>query len=461
MVEVSTNHDIAAHKELVVRVLASNRLNKSARLTELFQYLCARVLEDDVQEIHEMELGHHVFGRPPRYDTVADNIVRVHASLLRKRLAEYFLTEGRDEEFRIFIRRGNYAPLFCPREPDEGITSLENGSEPPLSSSLPVFPNGVHTPSIQEGKTSDIASSSRRRGWTFWFFPALAAVLAVFLVVICLRLQKANTQVATLPSPFSSGDLGQFWSSIFPAKQETDVVADDASLAFYEEVTGHTVPIGEYFDRTYLRELTNGPDLAKNPSWLSQLLLRRQSNYADATMMWRMAEIASARGNTARLQFARDLSFRQAKSENLILLGTPASNPWIQLFESNMTLHWEYDSVEKVYYPVDTTLPDQKMQYKAVDNSKTRDGYATIALLPNLDGTGNVLILSGTGGAVTDAVMEWLREESSLAVLRSRLTASSGHGFPHFEALLRISKGTDRPRNVTVIAVRPPKSSSH
>src|ERR1700722_5334805 len=113
MVEMSTNRDIAAYKDLVARVLASNQLNKSARLKELFQHLCTRVLDDEILEIHEMELGHHVFGRPPRYDSAADNIVRVHASLLRKRLAEYFLTEGRDEKFRIFIPRGNYAPIFC------------------------------------------------------------------------------------------------------------------------------------------------------------------------------------------------------------------------------------------------------------------------------------------------------------------------------------------------------------
>ena len=293
------------------------------------------------------------------------------------------------------------------------------------------------------------------------FFAALAAALAVFSLVVCLKLERIKTPVASAPAPFTASVLGQFWGSIFPAKQETDVVADDASLAFYQEVTGRTVPIGEYFDRTYLRDLTNGPDLAKNPSWLSQLLLRRQSNYADATMMWRMAGIAAARGSVARLQFARDLSFHQAKTENLILLGTPASNPWIQLFESNMTLRWEYDPTEKVYYPVDTTSPDQRAQYKAVEGSKTRDGYATIALLPNLDGTGNTLILSGTGGAVTDAVMEWLTEETSLEQLRSRLSGSTANGFPYFEALLRISKGTDHPRNVTVLTVRAPKSSPH
>ena len=98
------------------RILATSYLSKSARLTELFQYLCMKVLDEDAQEIHELELGHKVFGRPSRYDTTADNIVRVHASLLRKRLSEYFLNEGCEEEFQVEIPRGNYAPIFRRRE---------------------------------------------------------------------------------------------------------------------------------------------------------------------------------------------------------------------------------------------------------------------------------------------------------------------------------------------------------
>jgi len=461
MVEVPTNRDVVAYKDLVARILASNQLNKSARLKELFRHLCTRVLEDDTQEIHEMELGHRVFGRTAQYDTTADNIVRVHASLLRKRLAEYFLTEGRDEEFRIYIPRGNYAPIFRPREAEEGVPSIESGLAQLPSFRATDFPATAHHVPKPELVPHAPANSERSSVRILWLLAALSTALAVLSLVLFMKLERERPQVAVTTTPFVAGALGQFWGSIFPAKQETDVVADDASLAFYEEVTGRTVPISEYFDRTYMRVLTNGPDLAKNPSWLNQLLLRRQSSYADATIMWRMAEIASARGNMARLQFARDLSFRQAKSENLILLGTPASNPWIQLFESSISLRWEYDPEGKVYYPVDTTVPEQKAQYKAVEDSKTRDGYATISLLPNLDGKGNTLIISGTGGAVTDSVMEWLSEEPSMELLRSRMPNSGTNGFPHFEALLRISKGADRPRNVTILIVRTPKTSAH
>lgn len=88
---------------------------QSARLRDLLLYLTDRVLDGDVDEIHEQEVGVKVFGRPANYDTSSDNIVRVHASMLRKRLEQYFASEGADEPMVVEIRKGNYAPIFHAR----------------------------------------------------------------------------------------------------------------------------------------------------------------------------------------------------------------------------------------------------------------------------------------------------------------------------------------------------------
>jgi len=100
---------------LAERVAASSYLNRSARLRDLFLYLCERVLEDGADNIHEHEVGHKVFDRLADYDTTADNIVRVHASMLRKRIEQYFANEGRLEPVVIEIPKGNYAPVFHKR----------------------------------------------------------------------------------------------------------------------------------------------------------------------------------------------------------------------------------------------------------------------------------------------------------------------------------------------------------
>jgi hypothetical protein len=453
MVEASINPDVKIQRELVERILASSHLSKSARLTDLFQYLCRRVLEEDAQEIHEMELGHRVFGRPARYDTTADNIVRVHASLLRKRLNEYFLIEGSAEEFRVEIPRGNYAPIFHRRSPLDIVSeSMVLGTAPELPD-----PSATHPMDINERAAKAAAQGTALRRKVLWFFQGLAALFAVVSVVLFLRLQHVKTE--SIAAPVLNGKaVNQFWASIFQEKAGADVVMDDASLGFYEEATGQSVPIGDYFDRTYLRSLAPGPDVAlHDPNWLHQLLIRRQSNYADASLVWKLARIASSMHSDAQLDFARDLSYRQMKSDNLVLLGTPASNPWIQIFQGELTLHWQFDPSGKVYYPVDTMAPAGEMRYKAVDDSKTREGYTTVSLLPNLGGTGNTLIISGTGGAATDAAMDWLMEEPSIELLQSRLPKPRAGALPYFEVLLKIEKGTDRVRSVTILICRPLK----
>ena len=369
--------------------------------------------------------------------------------MLRKRLAEYFRTEGRDEEFIIEIPRGNYAPIFRRRTPEE-LTALSPEATP-RSSALIATPM-IAAPSVAEIGQTDPARPDAPTG-KLWIAIAFALGFAILSCVFYMRLQHASA--ATASSTGLTGSVGAFWSTIFPANRTTDVVMDDASLGLYEEATNQSIPIGEYFDRTYMRNIVTGPGPAEHdPSWLHQLLLRRQSTYAASSLVWRLGQIAAAEQAQARLQFARDLSFQQTKLDNLVLLGTPSSNPWIQLFQSGLTLSWAFDPVSKAYYPVDNSTPGGATRFEPTDESKIRDGYATISFLSNLSGTGKTLIISGSGGTATDAAMHWLLQESSFGQLRSQLGIRSSGPLPPFEALLRFDKGTDRPRNLTLAICR-------
>src|SRR6202041_596048 len=111
-------------RQLVDQIASSPYFSKSARLRDMFVYVCDRVLDHDVDEIHEQEVGRRVFGRPADYDTSADNTVRVHASMLRKRGDQDFATEGSSEPIVIEIPRGNYAPIFRERPAKPAISVL-------------------------------------------------------------------------------------------------------------------------------------------------------------------------------------------------------------------------------------------------------------------------------------------------------------------------------------------------
>ena len=62
MIEAEVSSELRAKRELVGRVVSSDLICKSARLREVFVYLCRRrVLDESADHINELELGHQVY----------------------------------------------------------------------------------------------------------------------------------------------------------------------------------------------------------------------------------------------------------------------------------------------------------------------------------------------------------------------------------------------------------------
>jgi len=432
----------------VQRIVVSRCLNKSSRLTEMLVYLSDRVLDEDATDIHELEVGSQVFGRPPYYDTGADNIVRVHASMLRKRLREYFLSEGLHETVVIDIPRGNYAPVFQTRS--SSTYSLPEASLPE--------PSGEASRLQQPGSPASAAalSSPHRTTWFLWIPATLALVFAVLFGVFLVRtLRRDSGAVASAQTTAPLARL--FWSQIFRPNDSAQIVLDDAAVDFYQVATAHPVPLSEYFDRSYLRTVRQNASAAKlDPDLIESFILRRQSSYADTSLLWKFAQTAGMLKSNAEIRFARDLTFSQMKTGNVILLGNRQSNPWIQLFESNLSLRWRSDPARNIYYPEDelSSAADREHFKANAEAGKTHEGYATISFLPNLTGTGNVLIITGTGGTAVAAAVDFLSEERAIKDLHTKLNRGKNAELPPFEALLKIEKGAGLPRDTTIITCR-------
>src|SRR5580698_5554874 len=97
--------------DLIERVAASEQFSRSARLRDFLLYVGKQSLKEGCPEIHEQEIGAKVFGRPVTYDRSQDNIVRVNATELRRRIESYFATAGAHEPLIFEIPRGGYKPV--------------------------------------------------------------------------------------------------------------------------------------------------------------------------------------------------------------------------------------------------------------------------------------------------------------------------------------------------------------
>lgn len=97
-------------------VLASVLFSRTPRLSALLKYICERHFNGEENLIKEYNLATEVLGRPPEFDQARDAIVRVEAHRLRRKLAEYYHSEGAEQQLRITIRRGHYVPEFVSKE---------------------------------------------------------------------------------------------------------------------------------------------------------------------------------------------------------------------------------------------------------------------------------------------------------------------------------------------------------
>jgi len=267
---------------LIERIAASPYFNRSTRLKDLLHYLAERVLEGEAEEVREQEVGHKVFGRPANYDTTADNIVRVHASMLRKRLEQYFALEGASEPIVVEIPKGNYAPVFHPR-------ALPLPERPP-----------------------DVVIDRPRSNWLVWILAATTVLFAGTTLWVA-RSPRAPAAKTTRPI------VALFWSNVFAANRLTDLVVDDAAVGLYQELTGKEISLTSYFDRSYLRTLGDEPE--------AKLILRRQSSYANSSFLWKLMQIPEADHWREIPRFARDYSFRELKANNAILPGKFTQQP--------------------------------------------------------------------------------------------------------------------------------------
>jgi len=96
----------------VGRVTSSRVFANAARSQRFLSWVVEQVLAGEKESIKEVVLGIEVFDRAQDFDPRTDTIVRVEAGKLRKRLQEYYETEGAGDPVRIDVPKGAYVPQF-------------------------------------------------------------------------------------------------------------------------------------------------------------------------------------------------------------------------------------------------------------------------------------------------------------------------------------------------------------
>jgi TolB-like protein/Tfp pilus assembly protein PilF len=99
-------------REHLREVLRSAAFAGSKRAQEFLQLVVEHALADRADFLKERMIGAEMFGRPIDYDTANDAVVRVKATEVRRRLAQYYRESLKEPAVRIELPVGSYAPKF-------------------------------------------------------------------------------------------------------------------------------------------------------------------------------------------------------------------------------------------------------------------------------------------------------------------------------------------------------------
>jgi hypothetical protein len=436
-------------ERLLSRIVESPPFRRSMRLREFLAFVGNEVVLHGVEDLPEKQIGVAVFDRPSSYDTSQDNIVRVNAMELRRRIDLYFATEGRDEPLIFEIPRGSYVPVFRVRPPNQDHDPTEESiadSEP--ASELRADSTDRRTPELAASSAARAMRSPLVLAWM-----VLSLCLAGWAMTAEWRIYQAQ---ATMHKWRSEPALREFWGNFFRKGLAPEIVIADSSFALAQEILHRKLTLAEYLDYSYRATQPADPlstEARKQQERdLAAIFKRSYGSIADFRVARRITELETGMDGT-RLIYAREYAGHRLRWNNTIFVGSKRSNPWVELYEDRMQYHFrEADDGSPSAVIVDNPRGNEPAEYKISSDPANRTAYCIVVFIPNPTNSGNTLILAGSDSQATEAGGDFITSEDTLEKLRS--TLNQNQTIPYFQALLQISSFNGTPLGSEILSYR-------
>ena len=351
------------HAEVIAelnRILTDPKFGSSQRCVKLLRRLVENALANDQDALKERTLGIEVFGREANYDTNADPVVRMAATEIRKRLAQYYHDPNHVGSVAIRLVPGSYLPEFdfsgnreyVAHEPSETldvVTSLEKAAAPFLLSS----PETAIRP-----KAPKPAWLSRR----LW-----SACIVLTVGVLYL----------------SFPDLFQ-WNKYSPWK----LLSDYHRYSFWKPMVDSPAPVilciadvdvsgGTHIEA---RDQAAGKPSASTVSSdesadAGQTL---QINYLNSVAAHHVALALRGFGETTKLRPASKLTLPDFRYQSAVFIGG-LDNPWSMRMLSNLRFSLRSDPLTGDRWIQDAQNPSKRVWVEARNAGQVQTDYAVIA----------------------------------------------------------------------------------
>jgi hypothetical protein len=398
----------------VLKVAGSKLFLKSPRLKSLLLFVAERSLTGHRDQLTEFEIGRRLFQRGSEYVPTDDSIVRSSIRQLRLKLKEYYETEGHADGWTVEIPKGSYVAVVQPRE-----------------SPVPTQVDDVVSPRT--------LPSNRR-------ILLLAGALAASLIANALLLLRPIASVKTTPESMVN-------TLVMKSPNRTQLIVDDFAYVLMSNLAQREFSLDEYTARAYVpRENVPSHDPALLKLW--DLLGTRYIISLGA--MGTVDRVLRAVPDTSKIvvRHARNMAGRDFNDGNIILFGSKTNNPWSNLFEERLNFRMVRGKVPSFINV--QAKPGELERYSNPQDASINSGqgYARVALLPNMSGNGYVLLLTGLNMVTAEAAAEFVTNPKYLGEALKLFNARNAGDLPSFELLLRTSSFDTTPKDMSILAWR-------
>ncbi|MDQ2775276.1 MAG: hypothetical protein M3Y57_10230 [Acidobacteriota bacterium] len=399
------------------KIVEGPQFRSSKKCTRFLRHVVEAALDRRLDCLKERTLGVDVFDREPHYDTNQDPIVRGTAGEVRKRLAQYYLESGAEDEYRVSLPAGSYVPEI---------------HKSPLVQAAKAI---VLAPTTQEPQVLSPLKTSRSR-----ILPLSAAVAALSLIAAAVVLLWSGR-----------GDpLDRFWAPLLKSDQPPVVCMGQPQLYTFRTDTANA--LNTWFASGPARG-NAPPPLSSVP--LSEIVPMWQGYVAlsDTQAFARVASLFARKGKQVDLRGERSVSLTELRKRPSILIGA-FDNNWTLNLAGELRFHFEQDSQTHVQIIRDREKPSQS-SWKLIDpwpiTTNIHTDYALVTRVVNHTTEQTVVTLAGISQYGTGAAAEFVTNPAYFS--RALVNAPKNWERKNLQVVLSTTVMSETSGPPTVVAV--------
>ena len=404
--------------EQINRLVSSHALHGSESLCKLLRYLAKHAVDHPGTSIKEFQIATEVFGRSADFDPQLDSMVRVQAGRLRSKIAEYYSSDGLEDNIVVELPKGTYVLSFHHR-------SVSTAKSP--ASAV----NGTVSKESQE------KSPERRWGTEVISLSIFLAAAIVVIVWLMATRTAGPAGLASVSEPVPAA-YRVFWKGFTSGPEEPWVVFSNAAFIGRPE--------------TGMRYRDAARD-AGAP------ILDHYTGVGEVLAVHELDRVFGLLHRQIRVKRGSLFSLDDAKNNNLIFIGSPVEN--LSLLEIPGTQEFVFEQFTSGPRKGDHAIinrhpqPDEGKEFFATPSGQPlTEDYALLGLVKGMNPGQSVLILAGNTTIGTQAAVEYVCRQSSLEELLLRLSVSQNGDLKPFEAVIRAKVARGVPVETELVAIR-------